>query len=152
MGHLQPKCPKQGSDCKSSAKGNPLLPCPLLTEILAFPTSPSPTPTHHAKLCLGKRSLGAQPKSLVVFSHASCFWLEAIKPMEVPQLASPHPKAPAVRAAPQGIPAGSPGKPELRAAHPAAALPGAGSAGSEQSLIKTKEARKGMLLLGNNTS
>lgn len=72
--------------------------------------------------------------------------------MEVPQSAGPHPKAAAVRAAPQGIPAGSPGKPELRAAHPAAALPGAGSAGSEQSLIKTKEARKGVLLLGNNTS
>lgn len=72
--------------------------------------------------------------------------------MEVPQLACSHPKAPAVRAALQGIPAGSPGKPKLGAAHPAAALPAAGSAGSEQSLIKTKEARKGVLLLGNNTS
>lgn len=144
--------PAQNSD--QAARGSPLLPHPLLTEILShlsisYPSSPRKALPRQAPSASSALVTPAQYKFLVAFSHTRHLWLDTIKPMEVPQLAHSHPKALAVRAAPQGIPSGSPGKPQF---HPAAALPGAGSAGSERSLIKTKEARKGVFLLGNNTS
>lgn len=36
--------------------------CPVHFWQKYFPTSPSPNPTHHGKLCLGKHCLGVQPR------------------------------------------------------------------------------------------
>lgn len=47
---------------KDQAAKGVILSCPVHFWQKHFPTSPSPTPTHHGKLCLRKRRLGAQPR------------------------------------------------------------------------------------------
>ncbi|RMC16346.1 hypothetical protein DUI87_06673 [Hirundo rustica rustica] len=63
------KVPRAGIKLQVHCKrGNPLLPCPLPTEI--FPSSPSPSPTHHGKLCLEDKGEGKLPKTGIVFHSA----------------------------------------------------------------------------------
>lgn len=136
-------------------RGNSLLPCPVPIEILTFPTSPSPTTTHHRKLYLGKLLLGAQPLDKI---NPSPWWSLT---MSLVTCQHAHRDAPTDPFPPQSIsgesssagnPSGKPGQAQVTSStsnggfarcleHWFRAIPN-----------KNNEARKGVLLLGNNTS